>query len=658
MNVKEKVKGLISSYLDLTYQKKLETSKTNYSDWISKKEEGLKHFDMSLEDGEPFNQSLAFTAKDKAFTALIYPMKKLDASFKVSNCIDDIIVFTNGVLSDTAIPLLEELFETNKTIDVAYGNEDIADFDEETLDGIEEGSRRDPFFKPGWSPNAFLNHFYFGNIVAIRRSTFRDAIFKEGMTGAKALYDMLLRNIFDRNLSLKCRVSHIDEVLIHVKDYELTRLTPEKIRSESDTEYKISIIIPSKDNPHLLKKCMDSLVETRLLNELCELVVVDNGSSLDNKAIIEELSSKYGFTYIYEPSEFNFSKMINRGFENTNGDYLLILNDDITFTEKGTLSKLAHECSLPFTGCVGAKLLYPDSHMIQHAGVFNNRLGPVHKLQFGDDSKEYYLGFNKTVNNVSAVTGACLMIKRKLFEELLGMDEELKVAFNDVDLCFRALEKGYYNAVCNDIFLYHAESVTRGHDTDCSSLERLEKEKKRLYEIHKDLRAFDPFYSKYLISDCLDTRIADAEQYEYGTQVELMDYAKPLGLKKAREDGVSKLSVEYSGKMDSFSYDEADRDFYYIQGFSYVQGSDNSLFKRKLILESKDKCYGFDLTGRLRLDVAESCPSEQNLEMSGFSVKLSKGVLKPGKYRVGMLSVKRFSKEKIFSFSNKYLTVE
>ena len=658
MSVKDKVKGLISSYLDLTYQKKFKEAQTSYPDWIVKKEADLKRFDMTLEDGEAYDKSLVFTAKDKAFTALIYPMKKLDSSFKVSNCIEDIIVFTNGVLSDTAIPLLEELFETNKAIDVAYGNEDIADFDEEALDGITEGSRRNPFFKPGWSPNTFLDHFYFGNMVAIRRSTFRDAIFKEGMTGAEALYDMLLRNIFDRNFNLKCRVSHIDEVLIHVKDYEFTRLTPGKKPSEGDKEYKISIVIPSKDNPHLLKKCMDSLVDTMLPTEKCELIVVDNGSSLDNKAKISELSGKYGFTYIYEPSEFNFSKMINRGFEQANGDYLLILNDDITFTEKGTLSKMAAECSLPFTGCVGAKLLYPDTHMIQHAGVFNNRLGPVHKLQFADDSNEYYFGFNKTVNNVAAVTGACLMIRRSLFEELLGMDEELKVAFNDVDLCFRALEKCFYNAVCNDVFLYHAESVTRGHDTDEASLERLEKEKKRLYEIHKDLRAFDPFYSKYLISDCLDTRIESAEQYEYGTSIELMDYAKPLNLKKAREDRVAQLSVEYSGEMTAFTYDEADKDFYFIQGFSYIQGSDNALYKRKLILNSKDKCYGFDISGRLRADVAASCVTERDLEMSGFSVKIAKGVLKPGKYRVGMLSIKRFSKEKIFSFSNKYLMVE
>ena len=658
MNVKDKVKGLVNSYFDSTYQKRLKASKTSYSDWILKKEEGLAHFDMTLEDGEAYDKSLVFTAKDKAFTALIYPMKKLDASFKVSRCIDDIIVFTNGVLSDTAIPLLEELFETNKAIDVAYGNEDIADFDEEALNGIADGSRRDPFFKPGWSPNTFLDHFYFGNIVAIRRSTFRDAVFKEGLSGAEALYDMLLKNIFDKNFNLKCRVRHIDEVLIHVKDYESARLKPDKKPLETEKEAKITIIIPSKDNPHLLKKCMDSLVETMLSNERCELIVVDNGSSPDNKAEISELSVKYGFTYIYEPSEFNFSKMINLGAGKANGDYLLILNDDITFTEKGTLSKMVSQCSLPFTGCVGAKLLYPDSLMIQHAGVFNNRLGPVHKLQFADDSNEYYFGFNKTVNNVAAVTGACLMIRKTLFKELTGMDEELKVAFNDVDLGFRALEKGFYNVVCNDVFLFHAESVTRGHDTDETSLERLEAEKKRLYDIHKDLRAFDPFYSKYLISDCLDTRIESAEQYEYGTSVEMMDYDKTLNLKKAREDRVSQLSVEYSGEMASFSYDEADRDFYFIQGFSYIQGSDNALYKRKLILNSKDKCYGFDLMGRLRLDVAAGCQTEQNLELSGFSVKIAKGVLKPGRYRVGMLSIKRFSKEKIFSFSNKYLTVE
>ena len=118
---------------------------------------------------------------------------------------------------------------------------------------------------------------------------------------------------------------------------------------------------------------------------------------------------------------------------------------------------------MPHVGAVGAKLLYPDSDIIQHAGITNLRVGPAHKLQFLSDEKVHYYGKNRFVHDVMAVTGACLLLEKEIFERAGGFDEKLAVAFNDVDLCYTIYEMGYYNVVRNDVVLYHHESLSRSY---------------------------------------------------------------------------------------------------------------------------------------------------------------------------------------------------
>lgn len=118
----------------------------------------------------------------------------------------------------------------------------------------------------------------------------------------------------------------------------------------------------------------------------------------------------------------------------------------------------------PYVGSVGLKLYYPDSVKIQHDGIVNLPVGPVHKLQFMEDDRSYYFGRNRFTQDCVAVTGACLLIRTEVFREAGGFREVLRVAYNDVELGFRLLEMGYYNVVWNDRFAYHHESLSRGSD--------------------------------------------------------------------------------------------------------------------------------------------------------------------------------------------------
>lgn len=124
------------------------------------------------------------------------------------------------------------------------------------------------------------------------------------------------------------------------------------------------------------------------------------------------LNEDFRFVYHYEPMEFNFSKMCNLGVSLATGDYILLLNDDIEITQDNWLEKLMEKAVLPHVGAVGAKLIYPGTEIIQHAGITNIHLGPAHKLQFRSDALEFYFGRNRMAMDVLGVTGACLLVKK------------------------------------------------------------------------------------------------------------------------------------------------------------------------------------------------------------------------------------------------------
>ena len=661
------------------YYKKVSESTVTFDDWIRKKEANLKSFDMTLDamgEDRVNNElsELSYAARVDDVSVRIVPYSKVQKNFLLRNYLEDIIVFANGELTERALPLIVEAFNKNPEVSVVYGDEDVARLDESESTKYGRsiyGTRENPFFKPDWSPNTFLDHFYFCNIVALRRASFRDIPFDREKEGAENIYDTLIKFIFESERSVYKSVYHIDEILIHVKNYELNRLKPanamrhlSKVISQelqdkiNAGDIKITVVIPSKDNPGLLESCLKSLYSSDLSGIALETIVVDNGSGDSAKRQITELKDTYNFRYEYMPMEFNFAYMCNYGASLATGDVFLFMNDDIEISDKNTLQEMLSQVLFKFTGACGLKLLYPDSVKIQHAGVVNTRIGPVHKLQFLDDTLEYYHGFNRHVNNVLSVTGAMLMVRADAYKKVQGMNEALKVAFNDMDLCYKLYESGYMNVVINSIHAYHKESVTRGRDTDVYSIKRLNDEKEKLFNMHPSFRFFDPFYSKYLNTDCLDVRISAGNEYEYERAVKKVNSKKAVDISTYREEPCVQLSVEYAGPLNKYIYEEkSDNKELYLQGFTYVSGSDNALYKKRMLLSTDKVSFAIDFDGTFRKDVLTNCDAEVNVAMSGFALKIPTGFLEPGDYRVGVIFEKKFSKEKLYIFSNKYLVV-
>lgn len=411
----------------------------------------------------------------------------------------------------------------NRELDFIYSDEDKL---------TEDGKiRHMPFFKPDWSPDLFLNMMYTNHLATYRTSIVKSVGGLRTAFNGSQDYDFTLR-FMER--SDNTRVGHVPKVLYHWRERKESvafAMTSKNYAAEAARyakedyirrrgmnarleiipgmhQYRIvyepvgnplvSIIIPSKDHPGILKQCIDSVREfTDYPNY--EIIVVDNGSSDHNRAAISGYLESVGAAYIYEPAEFNFSKMCNTGAAHARGEYLLFLNDDIEMFQQDWLRRMLGHGQQPHTGAVGAKLYYPQSTMLQHTGVSNPKAGPLHSFWMCDDRNPYYFGWNRVDNNCIAVTGACLLVSAEKFREVGGYDESLPVAYNDVKLCFALHRKGYYNVIRNDAAAYHHESLSRGTDQENNEkLIRLNSERMRLFGEFPELWDRDPFMNRNL----------------------------------------------------------------------------------------------------------------------------------------------------------------
>ena len=399
-----------------------------------------------------------------------------------------IYVSDMGNVSDIMLPAIKEAIEKNPEAKVIYGDEDVCD----------EDGRRRPFFKPDWSPDRFDSWFYIGAVIAVHESVARESGLKilhfDEEFFEKIRSFLLVAGAFKKASKAVC---HVPYVLFHNnrRDYENNYLYDSKEEIFGKAFPKVSVIIPSKDNPALLEKCI--LNARKALKDIeNEIIVVDNGSSGMNKLQLNRMSSELDFEYIYMSMDFNFAKMCNMGADKASGSVLFFLNDDVELTDNTPVEKMTMMAIREYTGAVGVKLYYPDSVKIQHAGITNLPMGPVHKCQFLEDTEKYYFGENTGLKNVTAVTAACLLVEKRKFIEAGGFCEELKVAFNDVDLCFSLWDKGYFNVCVNDGFAYHHESLTRGNDESAEKVSRLFGERDLLYKRHEKLKGVDPFFSE------------------------------------------------------------------------------------------------------------------------------------------------------------------
>lgn len=369
----------------------------------------------------------------------------------------------------------------NPQLDLLYSDEDKLN---------SNGVRVEPFFKPDWSPDLLLSMNYIAHFSVFRRS-FLQLIggFRSGYEGAQD-YDLLLRFTERSN-----HIAHIPKILYHwrmdrsssahsaaAKPYafESGRRAIEDALQRSQCEgsvqvlspgkyvvrYKIvqsaltSIIIPTKDQFKNLRQCVTS-IEEKTNYRPYEIIVVDNNST-DPETIqyLHAVSSKHHV--LRYPQRFNFSAINNFAASHAKGEYLVFLNDDTQVLEAEWLTAMVEQAQRPEVGAVGAKLLYPNN-CIQHAGVIFGLFGEAgHAFRSLPDNRTAYFGFADVIRNCSAVTAACMMVRRKLFQDLGGFDEALKVVYNDVDFCLRVRKEGYFVIYTPLAVLAHLESATRG----------------------------------------------------------------------------------------------------------------------------------------------------------------------------------------------------
>ena len=655
MNMKRMLQAPLRSRQRAKYEARIREQTVRYHDWILKKEEKERE-GRSLQGAELSAACVPFSACGSGFS-----LQKAAGEA-------DILVFHAdcGRPEEEAQRLMADLFARDPETILVYGDED------EVLP--ENGGRRTgPWLKPDWSPDTLMSYFYFGNIFAVRVQAAAGAAWRGSRDWRENLYDLCLR------LSEKGKTGHADSVLFHGS----APIEPFGMEEEYDglkkeacirrgwpltPSGKVSVVIPSKDNPGVLSTCIHSVMEASSYRDL-EIIVVDNGSSEKNRTRIERMLSQMTpesrFRYVYEPMEFNFSHMCNLGAAQAKGDYILFLNDDIEIIQEDWLEKMVEKAQLPHVGAVGVKLLYPSSRAIQHAGITNIRLGPAHKLQYRDDRTDYYFLRNRLAFDVLGVTGACLMVKRSLFEECGGWNEDLRVAFNDVDLCYRLHDMGYMNVVRNDVALYHHESLSRGLDDSVEKLKRLHSELNLLYELHPSLYGRDPYYHRYLVKDVLDQEFYAGNRYEYEDR---MDRVAPEilkeGLRPEWSNEVLRMGIEFAGDMQKWENGKAGGGDWFIQGWCYALQVDNSQYRFSLLLkpagrgdgpagEEAGAVWKLPVNRQYRPDIQENLGhlEKYQVALTGVCASFPRKALPEGEYRIGFLWEDCCSRQKLYQWT-------
>ena len=276
----------------------------------------------------------------------------------------------------------------------------------------------------------------------------------------------------------------------------------------------VSLIVPTKDARLLVKACIESILEKTTYSNF-EILLIDNGSTeQESLEYFEFLNQHKQVRVLKYPGPFNYSAINNFGVKNAKGSVIGLINNDIEVISPDWLAKMVGHALREDIGCVGAKLLYSDGR-IQHAGVvlgYGGGAGHAHK--YFPRYHSGYLHRLTATNSFSAVTAACLIVKRRLFEEVSGLNEQdLTVAFNDVDFCLRVRAKNVRNVYCAEAELYHHESVSRGLDIAPEKAARFEKELNYLQTTWQAMIQADPAYSRNLTLKRENFAMKEKEEY-------------------------------------------------------------------------------------------------------------------------------------------------
>ncbi|MGI4816280.1 MAG: glycosyltransferase family 2 protein, partial [Janthinobacterium lividum] len=436
------------------------------------------------------------------------------------------------LLAEHALYCAANAINADSAIRLIYSDEDKIDAD---------NKRHDHYFKPDWNVDLFHSHDLFTRL-GLWYKPLVDAVggFRDGMAGAES-YDLTLRCIEQVQADA---IYHVRRVLYHARtDPDVATLGADAVyasrqagmraleehfsREKIDclvtwsgygyrTHYRlpavpplVSLIIPTRNGLEFLRMCITSIFDKTTYANF-EIVIVDNGSDdAETLAYLSSLVADHRVRVLRDDGPFNYSALNNKAVNAAQGEIVGLINNDIEVISPDWLAEMVSLAIQPQVGAVGARLLYPND-TLQHGGVvlgIGGMAGHAHKFQPASD--DGYGRRSRLIGAYSAVTAACLLVRRATYLELGGLDEtNLAVAYNDVDFCLRLREAGYRNVWTPYAEMYHHESATRGYEDDPIKRARAEAERAYMRRRWGDALADDPAYSPNLTVDAEDFDLA------------------------------------------------------------------------------------------------------------------------------------------------------
>lgn len=475
----------------------------------SVEEQTYPKWQLYLSDGSgedsPLREKLRKYAKKYSRIHVIENDRQLQISENTNEALKraegDFIVFADH--DDTLSP--DALYECAKAVNT-FPKTDIiyTDEDKVSMDGKEYYQ---PHFKPDFNIDLLRSANYMCHLYVVKRTLFEKVGYLRPEYNGSQDYDFILRCVEQTK-----NILHIPKILYHWRihpnsvagnpdsktyAYEAGRNAIQahykRVGIDADIEFLspgfyhsiyhlkeeplVSIIIPNKDHVKDLERCIKS-IQKKSDYQHYEIVIVENNSEEEETwGYYKKLMEAHKNIFVYEyKGNFNYSAIQNFAVQKANGEYLLLLNNDTWLERTESIREMLGYCMRKDVGIVGAKLLYPDD-TVQHAGVIVGLGGVAGHAFLGADKKEPgYFCRMTCVQNYSAVTAACMMVKKSVYEEVGGMDTELQVAFNDTDFCLRVGEKGYLVVYNPFSVWYHDESKTRGLEDTEEKIERFRRE--------------------------------------------------------------------------------------------------------------------------------------------------------------------------------------
>lgn len=428
----------------------------------------------------------------------------------------------DDLLAPQALFRIAEALTADPQADAVYTDEDKV-----TTDLSEHFQ---PHFKPDFNLDLLRSNNYITHFFVVRTRLAREAGgFRKEFDGAQD-YDFIFRCTEGAK-----KVLHVPEVLYHWRTHKastadnpaskmyafeagkraieahLARCEQEgtvslrkdlgfyRVEYPVQGEPLVSILIPNRDQKETLEKCLNSIWEKSTYNNYEILIVENNSSSPEIFDYYREIEKRPGVRILTWKEGFNYSAINNFGEKSAAGDYLLFLNNDVEVINPRWIEELLGNCQRKEVGIVGAKLYYPDD-TIQHAGTVIGIGGIAgHAFLNMPRSRTGYLHKASLQMDLSAVTAACMMMKRQVFKQLGGFEERLSVAFNDVDLCLRTVQAGYLVVYNPEVELYHYESKSRGAEDSEEKVRRFQEEIEFMRCRWMDLlKKGDPYYNRNL----------------------------------------------------------------------------------------------------------------------------------------------------------------